>query len=116
MFYVSSIFLKDEQCQDLKDYIDLANVKSVSGIFGLMGEEESTATIQTDLKRVEDQIFYYDKREGDHYSLVEDIRLIPRHYLELANSGIKEVVEMRKVINYFSEDIFFNFLVAHFYP
>ena len=37
MFYISSIFLNEEKCQDLKDYIDLANVKSISGIFGFMG-------------------------------------------------------------------------------
>jgi hypothetical protein len=88
LLYLTSLFINDEPCQDLQEYLALANLRAVSGLLGLVGEVESSTTIQTDLTRKEPEIFYYDKIEGNHYSLVEDIRLLPRHFLELLHSPI----------------------------
>lgn len=66
----------------------------MSGLFGLIGEKESLNSIQVDLRRKEEEIFYYDKLEGNHFCLVEDIRVIPRHILEVSQSTIKEVTMM----------------------
>ena len=91
-------------CQDLEEYVALANVRAVSGIFAPIGETESSTTVQADLTRTpEDQIFYWDKVEGDHYSMVEDIRLIPRHLIELGDLPIPEVQQMKGVLNHWIE-------------
>lgn len=76
----------------------IAKGKTISGLFGVIGEKESLNSIQVDLRRKENELFYYDKLEGNHFCLVEDIRLIPRHILELSQSNIKEVVMMANSI------------------
>jgi hypothetical protein len=116
LYYVSNIFSNEETCQQMKDAMALAKGKTISGLFGVIGEKESLTSIQVDLRRKENELFYYDKLEGNHFCLVEDIRLIPRHILELSQSNIKEVAMMANSIQPHCEDIFLNFVSAHFYP
>lgn len=103
-------------CQDIEEYVELANKRMYGGLFGMIGELESATSIQVDLRRKEQEIFYYDKIPGTHYCLVEDIRLIPRHILELSQSSIKEISQMANNLKPYCEEIFLNFVSSHFYP
>jgi hypothetical protein len=83
----------------------------------LVGEFEQTSVITVDngQKNLERYFNYGQNLKLNHFQIVENIRLFSRHTLELAQSSIREV---RLMANHtpICQEIFLNFVLAHFYP
>lgn len=87
------------------------------GIAPLVGESDQTSVVTVDnSKKSFDLMFGYRTGKFSHYQIVENIRLISRHIIELAESPILEVTLMRNNLPLACEEIFLNFVAAHFYP
>jgi hypothetical protein len=62
-------------------------------------------------------VFDYDRNNAySMFQMVENIRIISRHTIELSQSAITEVALMANELPPVCEEVFINFVASHFYP